>query len=130
MRHRSWKTESALASDLKLDLQDIVLESADGDLDLVADDYEIPQSCQIRFLTIAAEQFDNTAVGLPWMHLMSDSGTADNVKRALLVREILQTPGVKKLDDFRMEKSGSHEQVQFSISTPNNKFDLGITRAK
>ena len=119
-----------MASDLRLDLQDIDLESTDGDLDLVADDYEIPQSCQIRLLTIAGEQFDNTAVGLPWMHLMSDSGTADNVKRALLVREILQTPGVKKLDDFRMEKSGSHEEVRFSISTPNNKFDLGITRAE
>ncbi len=130
MRHRSWKTESAMASDLRLDLQDIDLESTDGDLDLVADDYEIPQSCQIRLLTIAGEQFDNTAVGIPWMHLMSDSGTADNVKRALLVREILQTPGVKKLDDFRMEKSGSHEEVRFSISTPNNKFDLGITRAE
>ena len=130
MRHRSWKTESAMASDLKLDLQNIDLESTDGDLDLVADDYEIPQSCQIRLLTIAAEQFDNTAVGIPWMHLMSDSGAADNVKRALLVREILQTPGVKKLDDFRMEKVGSHEGVSFSISTSNNKFDLGITRAE
>ena len=119
-----------MASDLKLDLQNIDLESTDGDLDRVADDYEIPQSCQIRLLTIAAEQFDNTAVGIPWMHLMSDSGTADNVKRALLVREILQTPGVNRIDNFRMEKSGSHEEVQFSISTPNNKFDLGFSRAK
>ncbi len=124
------KMEPAMASDLMLNLQDIDLESTDGDLDLVADDYEIPQSCQIRLLTIAGEQFDNTAVGIPWMHLMSDSGTADNVKRALLVREILHTPGVNKLDDFRMEKVGSHEGVTFSISTPNNKFDLGITRAE
>ena len=130
MLRRLSKMEKTMASDLKLDLQSIDLESTDGDLDLVADDYEIPQSCQIRLLTIAGEQFDNTAVGIPWMHLMSDSGTADNVKRALLVREILQTPGVKKLDDFRMGKSGSREEVQFSISTPNNKFDLGITRAE
>jgi len=118
----------SMASDLRLDLNDIDLETHDGDLTLVTDDYEVPQSCQIRLLTIAGEQFDNTAVGIPWMHLMSDSGVSENVKRALLVREILQTPGIKKLDTFTMDKSGAHETVNFTISTPNNRFDLEVGR--
>ena len=117
-----------MASDLRLNLDDIDLETHDGDLTLVANEYETPQSCQIRLLTIAGEQFDNTAVGIPWMHLMSDSGVSENVKRALLVREILQTPGVKKLDAFTMDKSGSHETVNFTISTTDRRFDLEVGR--
>lgn len=118
-----------MSTDIKIDLADIDIETIDGDIVLVDDDYEIPQSCQIRLLTIAGEQFDNTAVGIPWMYLMSDSGVGDAVKRALLVREILQTPGVKKLDDFKMDKNDSSMTVGFTISIGSRDFDLEVVRA-
>ena len=112
-----------MARDIKLTKPYHELSESFNDIDMVEGDHEIAQSVKIRLLTILGEQFDNAALGVPWLTVMNNSEVPMLVKRAILYRIISGTVGVKKVNNITIshEPGSSLAKVDFSATTNNGK---------
>ena len=70
------------------------------DLQLVEGVNLIRQRLKQRILTILGEWFLDTEIGLPWFQEFSEKGVDLERVRALIIRCIIETPGVTDLVEF------------------------------
>lgn len=101
--------------DLKLDLIEHDLTLVNGDLQLVDGGNWVQQSIKQNLQTLLGEWFLNTAVGLPWFDEILQKGTSQNRVQQLLIREIVNTNGVEKLNALNVNVDNRTRQARVTF---------------
>ncbi len=103
--------------DLLLDRTSHDLTITNGDLSLVDGGNWVQQSIKQNLQTLLGEWFLNTAVGLPWFDEILQKGTSQNRVQQLLIREIINTNGVEKLNYLNLDLDPSTRlaRVDFEV---------------
>jgi hypothetical protein len=72
-----------------------------GDYVLVSGAVEVAQSCNIRLLVFLREWTYDPTIGLPWEEELFKSDVSERRKKQIVLRNVLKTPGVKRLFEFQ-----------------------------
>lgn len=86
--------------DLLLDRDTHDLKLQGGDLQLVQGGNWVQQSIKQNLQAILGEWFLDREVGLPWFDELLQKGTTESRVKQLLIREIVNTAGVERLDSL------------------------------
>ncbi len=89
--------------DLLLDRTDHDIIITNGDLQLVDGGNWVQQSIKQNLQAILGEWFLDRAVGLPWFDEILQKGTSRSRVQQLLIREIIKTNGVEKLNSLTLD---------------------------
>lgn len=89
--------------DLKLDKTEHDLTLVNGDLQLVDGGNWVQQSIKQNLQALLGEWFLDRGVGLPWFDEIFQKGTSRSRVQQLLIREIIKTNGVEKLNVLTLD---------------------------
>jgi hypothetical protein len=73
----------------------------ENDYVLVSGSIETAQAVEMRLLTMENETAIVLGRGVPWEPVMFKTDVRDAIKKQILVKTILETPGVKRLYEFQ-----------------------------
>ena len=99
------------------------------DLQIVVGVDLVRQRIKQRLLTILGEWFLDQSIGLPWFGELNQKGITQSRVRTLLIRQITQTAGVLRLEDFSLEYDNQNRtlSVAFRVETVAGILQDGIT---
>ena len=89
--------------DLLLDKTTHDLTLKNGDLQLVDGGNWVQQSIKQNLQTLLGEWFLDPTIGLPWFDEIMQKGTSRSRVQQLLIREIIKTNGVEKLNSLTLD---------------------------
>ena len=101
--------------DLKLDLIEHDLTLVNGDLQIVDGGNWVQQSIKQNLQAILGEWFLDRTVGLPWFDEILQKGTSSNRVKQLLIREIVNTKGIEKLNTLNINVDNRTRQASVSF---------------
>lgn len=111
--------------DILLDKTSHDLIIRNGDLQLVDGGNWVQQSIKQNLQAILNEWFLDRSVGLPWFDELLQKGTSQNRIKQLLIREIVNTNGVEKLNSLLVNVDNRTRQA--SVTFEAEAFDTVIT---
>jgi len=104
------------------------LDITNNEMSLVDETEEIAQMLRTRLKLYRGEWFLNTGEGVPWLQEILGKTNTKNGIESIIKDQILQTPGVKSLEEFSSEINTATRQlnVSFQVKTESDTISLEV----
>jgi len=108
--------------DLKLTNND--LDITNNELTLITGIDETSQNITVNLKTILGEWFLDESIGVPWLNEIFVKRNSLSQAQAILIDQIRQTNGVKKINDLTFDFNGSTRQLSVSTRIQSEDGDI------
>lgn len=108
--------------DLKLTNND--LDITNNELTLITGIDETSQNITVNLKTILGEWFLDEAIGVPWLNEIFVKRNSLSQAQAILIDNIRQTNGVKKINDLTFDFNNSTRQLSVSTRIQSEDGDI------
>ena len=108
--------------DLKLTNND--LDITNNELTLITGIDETSQNITVNLKTILGEWFLDESIGVPWLNEIFVKKNSLSQAQAILINQIKQTNGVKKINDIQFDFNNSTRQLSVSTRVQSEDGDI------
>lgn len=108
--------------DLKLTNND--LDITNNELTLITGIDETSQNITVNLKTILGEWFLDESIGVPWLNEIFVKKNSLSQAQAILINQIKQTNGVKKINDIQFDFKNSTRQLSVSTRVQSEDGDI------